>query len=248
MRILRPEEVTTFPPFRELTPEELKEAYRLARESFRAADLQKYTEVDGGIPIDELLGAMDEGNGRPIHYAVTISAATRAVFDQLHRQAIGAHLGPQFAGAFRKIVDRLRNDPLNFGEPQYRLPALRLLLCQGIVAPLVVDFAAHEDRPVVLIRGFRLLSMEQPGDDLVEIRGPEREDTLVKILRPEEVTAFPKTRELTPEELREAYRLARESFTAADLQKYTELDEGIPFEEVLAELEEAQRQSDQKPQ
>jgi hypothetical protein len=70
----------------------------------------------------------------------------------------------------------------------------------------------------------------------------------VRILRPEEVTTFPEFRELTPEELKEAYRLARESFTAADLQRYTELDEGIPADVVLAELEEAQKQFDQKPQ
>jgi hypothetical protein len=71
---------------------------------------------------------------------------------------------------------------------------------------------------------------------------------LMKILRPEEVKEFPEFRELTPDELKEAYRLARESFTAADLQKYTELDEGIPADQVLAELEEAQRQFDQKQQ
>jgi hypothetical protein len=70
----------------------------------------------------------------------------------------------------------------------------------------------------------------------------------MKILRPEEVTVFPEIWDLTPEELKEAYRLARESFTAADLQRYTELDEGISADEVLAELEEAQRQFDQKPQ
>ncbi len=70
----------------------------------------------------------------------------------------------------------------------------------------------------------------------------------MKILRPEEVTTFPEFRELTPEELAEAYRLAWESFTAADLQRYTELDEGIPADVVLAELEEAQKQFDQKPQ
>jgi hypothetical protein len=55
-------------------------------------------------------------------------------------------------------------------------------------------------------------------------------------------------RELTPEEQAEAYRLARESFTAADLQKYTELDEGIPFEEVLAELEAAEKQDEENRQ
>jgi hypothetical protein len=72
---------------------------------------------------------------------------------------------------------------------------------------------------------------------------------LVKILRPEEVTNMKDLKwELTPEELQEAYRLAREAFTAADLQKFTELDDGIPADEVLAEMEERQRQADQKPQ
>jgi hypothetical protein len=71
---------------------------------------------------------------------------------------------------------------------------------------------------------------------------------LMKILRPEEVANMKDLKwELTPEELKEAYRLAREAFTAADLQKFTELDDGIPADEVLAEMEERQRQTDQKP-
>lgn len=70
----------------------------------------------------------------------------------------------------------------------------------------------------------------------------------MKILRPEEVTSWPAPRELTPEELAEAYKLAKAAFTADDLQRYTELDEGIPFEEVLAELEEAQRKHEQGSQ
>ena len=52
-------------------------------------------------------------------------------------------------------------------------------------------------------------------------------------------------RELTPEELKEAYALAKAAFTADDLQKFTEIDEGVPFEEFLAELEEVQKQFDQ---
>jgi hypothetical protein len=39
------------------------------------------------------------------------------------------------------------------------LPALRLLVCQAIVRPLIVDFAVHEDRPLVFIRGFKLLAL-----------------------------------------------------------------------------------------
>jgi hypothetical protein len=59
MRILRPEEVTTFPPFRELSPEELKEAYALARAAFTAEDLQRFTEVEDGIPAEEVLAEME---------------------------------------------------------------------------------------------------------------------------------------------------------------------------------------------
>jgi hypothetical protein len=62
----------------------------------------------------------------------------------------------------------------------------------------------------------------------------------MRILRPEEVTAenFPEFREYTPEEQKEALALAKAAFTADDLQKFTELDEGIPVEEVIAEMEE----------
>jgi hypothetical protein len=68
----------------------------------------------------------------------------------------------------------------------------------------------------------------------------------VKILRLEELTAFTELRyELSPEELKEAYALARAAFTADDLQRYTEVDDGVPAEEVLAEMEEAQKQFDQ---
>ena len=65
----------------------------------------------------------------------------------------------------------------------------------------------------------------------------------MKILRPEEITTFPELRELSPEELAEAYALARAAFTAEDLQEFTELDEGVPAEEFLKELEQDQQQN-----
>ena len=54
--------------------------------------------------------------------------------------------------------------------------------------------------------------------------------------------------ELTPEELAEAYRLGREAFTAADLAKYCNIDENelVDGDEFLADLEEQQRQFDEK--
>jgi hypothetical protein len=72
----------------------------------------------------------------------------------------------------------------------------------------------------------------------------------MKILRPEQVsndTVF--KYDCTPEELAEVYRLAREDFTAADLQKYTEpLDGGVPAADVLREMEEQQAEFDAQRQ
>lgn len=68
----------------------------------------------------------------------------------------------------------------------------------------------------------------------------------MKIIRMEDLTSFPEFRELTPEELKEAYALAKAAFTAEDLQRYTEVDEGVPMEQVLAEMEEIHRQADQE--
>jgi hypothetical protein len=42
-------------------------------------------------------------------------------------------------------------------------------------------------------------------------------------------------------ELQGIYDQLRREFTAADLQKYTEIEEGIPAEQVLAEMEEIHR-------
>jgi hypothetical protein len=46
--------------------------------------------------------------------------------------------------------------------------------------------------------------------------------------------------------LKAIYEKSRADFTAADLQKFTQLDEGIPFEKVLSELEELHRKRKRK--
>jgi hypothetical protein len=46
--------------------------------------------------------------------------------------------------------------------------------------------------------------------------------------------------------LKSIYAAARRAFSAADLQKYTEIEEGIPAEQVLAELEAIDREETRK--
>jgi hypothetical protein len=99
-----------------------------------------------------------QGNGQSKRYSVHGSKQTKAVLDQLHQQAVEAGIGQQFAAALRQIGNRLQADPLALGEPLYRLPALKLLVCQAVILPLVVNFAVHDELPLVFIRGFKVLS------------------------------------------------------------------------------------------
>jgi hypothetical protein len=47
-------------------------------------------------------------------------------------------------------------------------------------------------------------------------------------------------------ELRAFYEKYRREFTAADLQKYTEIEPGIPLEQIIAEMEEIHREETRK--
>jgi hypothetical protein len=69
----------------------------------------------------------------------------------------------------------------------------------------------------------------------------------MKILRPEEVTSIPEPRELSPEELKEAYALAKQAFTIEDLLKFLEVTEDFPVDDVIAEMEAAQKEAEQRP-
>jgi hypothetical protein len=44
------------------------------------------------------------------------------------------------------------------------------------------------------------------------------------------------------DDLKTIYAKVRRAFTAADLQKYTEIEEGIPFDQIIAECERIQRE------
>jgi hypothetical protein len=70
----------------------------------------------------------------------------------------------------------------------------------------------------------------------------------MKILRLEEAKDWAGLGELTPEQLKEAYALARASLTADDIRRFTEVDENpITMEAFLADLENVQQEHDRKP-
>jgi hypothetical protein len=98
------------------------------------------------------------GNGSPVLYTVHVSGQGRNILKQMHLQAAQKGNGQQFIAVFRQILRHLQQAPLQFGEPLYRLPALKLQVRKGGIALLLVDYAVYEEKPLVFIRGFHLLS------------------------------------------------------------------------------------------
>src|SRR4051794_1138994 len=98
-----------------------------------------------------------QGNGAPLVYHVSMSEQIREAIKQRHREAAQTGKGDRFLATLKRIYERLRADPLQFGEALFRLPALKLLVCQAALAFLVIDFAVHEEQPLVFIRGLKVL-------------------------------------------------------------------------------------------
>lgn len=98
------------------------------------------------------------GNGPPWEYQVKCSDQVRTKIQHLHLLAVQQGRGQQFIAALRHISDRLRREPEQFGEPLFRLPALKAMLFQVIVSPVVVDYVVHQEKLLVFLKGVKLLS------------------------------------------------------------------------------------------
>jgi hypothetical protein len=98
-----------------------------------------------------------QSNGRKAYKVIPVGNVM-AHLRQFHEEQMHQGKGPAFLDVLRQINERLRDDPLGFGEPLYQLPALKLLVHQGIMRPLVVTFGVHDELLVVFIRVVKLLA------------------------------------------------------------------------------------------
>ena len=96
------------------------------------------------------------GNGQA-QFRVHLSGMMAEHVRELQRQAWREGRGPSFIIAFRSMTRRLINNPRDLGEPLYSLPALRLQVRHAAIAPLLIDFAVHDQMPLVFIKGVSLL-------------------------------------------------------------------------------------------
>jgi hypothetical protein len=95
-------------------------------------------------------------------YRVLGSGSIAKTFRRLYRQAKQQGREDAFMLAARQIGHRLRQAPFDFGEPLYRLPALRMQVRHGAVGSLLIYFAVHEDKPLVFIKAVSLLPEQAP--------------------------------------------------------------------------------------
>jgi hypothetical protein len=94
------------------------------------------------------------------------AAGYRLIYPEVVRQEIArlraglpdAAARGRFDAAMRNIEDRMRNDPLGFGEYRYRLAHMQLAVHVGSVMPVTVRYAVHEVRPLVFVLEVVLLS------------------------------------------------------------------------------------------
>jgi len=90
-------------------------------------------------------------------YEVHLSGKLARAIRDVQEQASIEGRGEDVLNAFRAIVNKLETDPNDFGEPLYRLPALRMQIRHGVILPLFVDYGVCEDRPLVFLRRITLL-------------------------------------------------------------------------------------------
>lgn len=64
-----------------------------------------------------------------------------------------------FLDAFKKIIDRLEQDPHEFGEPLFNLQMLQLQVSTAVILPLSVDLSVSQYHNNVVIRYIQLMDM-----------------------------------------------------------------------------------------
>ena len=74
-------------------------------------------------------------------------------------------LRDQFLAALKAINQRLSAEPLVWGDPNYRLHQLGLLVYSGIYSMFQVEYAVDEANHIVYVKQFRLLPWHPLSQD-----------------------------------------------------------------------------------
>lgn len=97
-----------------------------------------------------------QGNGQ--RYQITFSGFLAQEMKRLHSLAKEAGMGEAFVEALEQAVFRMQHDPWGFGELTRRVKKPPLSVHVRTIRPLIIEFAIHEEKPIVLIKRVGLLT------------------------------------------------------------------------------------------
>ncbi len=89
-------------------------------------------------------------------YTVQWAGLARQLFTELARDAVERGLGLQFFQAARRIAERLRTDPLDFGDPRFHVGDIEVRI--GMVGILFVEFGVRPAEKLVWVRNLVLMT------------------------------------------------------------------------------------------
>jgi hypothetical protein len=89
------------------------------------------------------------GNGPP--FRVSVSGALRQEIRRLAKAASSMGIKGEFVWSFTSILQRLRHDPLVFGEDRFGTKTLNFKCRVGAIKPVAVHFAVHEQLHIVFV-------------------------------------------------------------------------------------------------
>ncbi len=97
-----------------------------------------------------------KGNGQ--HFKITFTGLLAPELKKLHERAKEAGLGDAVVEALETAVFRMQHDPWELGELVRTVKKPPLKIHVAVVKPLVIEFAIHQEKPVVLIKRIQLLT------------------------------------------------------------------------------------------
>jgi hypothetical protein len=95
-------------------------------------------------------------------FQVVYSRAILQRLRELGHRASGVGLGGEYADSVRAMHARLTADPLGWGDPQYRLPVLGVLMCHRMHWFLQISYGIDEVNRLVFLKEIKA----RPGSQL----------------------------------------------------------------------------------
>lgn len=99
----------------------------------------------------------NQSNGSPHPYDVSISKKVADEIKAVIEKARLAGITKKVIAALRLIHERLRSNPLEFGEFRFHWSKAKCRCHVAVVEPVAIQFSIHDEKPVVFLTKVHLL-------------------------------------------------------------------------------------------